>query len=298
MKKIRCGVIGLNSLFDGGINKNSITVVIGAAGTGKTTFATQFLRRGLESGNDGLFISLDENKEQIITEAQEMGWSNITEHVNDGSLVFVDANGSKFSEFVREELPTFVDDWKGSNSRIVIDPLTPVIWANESRYNQRELIMLLFKEIKKIGTSVCTLEEHGIRGELSGSETFIPMYLADSIVHLKFVRENSSINRKLEILKCRNSKHSNHSHFFKVVKGFGLIIQNNGQKKRPAEKITNRIPKLLATRLKDRLDELPLFARERIVNTLVRLKDNDFEKLDVDSLVEGIFEDYNEGESQ
>jgi KaiC/GvpD/RAD55 family RecA-like ATPase len=294
MDKIKTGLIGLNPLLDGGINKNSITVVIGAAGSGKTTFATQFLRRGLEIGNDGLFISLDENKEQLITEAREMGWYNINDYIEAESLIFIDANGKNFSEFVREELPNFVAKWEGSKTRIVIDPLTPIIWANEDRYTQRELLMLLFKEIKKIGTSVCTLEEHGITGDLTGSETFIPMYLSDSIVHLRFVRNNSFIQRQMEILKCRNSKHSNRFHFFKIIKGFGIVIEGNGVSKGKVEKTTKNIPKILEADLGDRLKGIPKAAKERIHQSLARLDDKDFENIDLTYLIERILEDYSD----
>jgi KaiC/GvpD/RAD55 family RecA-like ATPase len=96
MDKIKSGVIGINTLFDGGINKNSITTVIGAAGSGKTTFATQFLRRGLETGYDGLFISLDENKEQLITEAKEMGWYSIQDYMDSESLIFRKRGDAQF----------------------------------------------------------------------------------------------------------------------------------------------------------------------------------------------------------
>jgi KaiC/GvpD/RAD55 family RecA-like ATPase len=294
MKKLRTGLIGLNPLLDGGINKNSITVIIGAAGCGKTTFATQFLRRGLEIGNDGLFISLDENKEQLITEAREMGWYNISDYIKSESLIFIDANGKNFSEFVREELPNFVSEWEGSNTRIVIDPLTPIIWANEDRYTQRELLMLLFKEIKRIGTSVCTLEEHGISGDLSGSETFIPMYLSDSIVHLRFVRNNSCTQRQMEILKCRNSKHSNRLHFFRIIKGFGLVIESNGIGKGKGEKTTKNIPKILEADLGNRLKGIPKSAKERIHKSLTRLDDKDFENIDLTYLIQKILEDYSD----
>ncbi|MDG6221442.1 MAG: ATPase domain-containing protein, partial [Candidatus Thermoplasmatota archaeon] len=60
MQKLSTGVYGLNPLLGGGINPNSTTVVIGSSGAGKTTMATQFLRRGLEKGEDGIFITLDE----------------------------------------------------------------------------------------------------------------------------------------------------------------------------------------------------------------------------------------------
>lgn len=292
MEKIKSGVIGINSLLDGGVNRNSVTCVIGAAGSGKTTFATQFLRRGLETGWDGLFISLDENKGQLITEAQEMGWYNIEDYMDSESLIFIDANGKNFSEFVREELPNFVSEWEGSNTRIVIDPLTPIIWANDDRYTQRELLMLLFKEIKKIGTSVCTLEEHGLIGDLSGEETLIPMYLADAVVHLRFVRNDSFTQRKLEILKCRNSKHSNRSHFFKIIRGFGIIIESKNGGRNKNKRVSNNIPKILRANLEDRLVEIPAVAKERIQQSLSRLNDEDFGNIDLAYLVDGILEDY------
>ena len=184
MDKIKSGIYGLNRLLDGGINVNSTTVVIGMSGAGKTTFATQFIRRGLETGQEGIFVSLDENKEQIIKEAIEMGWTDIRSYVDDEKLVFIDASGMEFSKFIKKELPDFVADWKGANARIAVDPLTPVIWSTSDRYEQRDLIGFMLKETRKVGTVLCTLEEHGIAGDLSGNETIIPMSLADSVIHL------------------------------------------------------------------------------------------------------------------
>ena len=200
MKKIKSGIYGLNPVLDGGINENSTTVVIGCAGAGKTTFATQFIRRGLESGQEGIFVSLDENKGQIIREAVEMGWPDILEYLDDELLVFIDASAEQFSNFIRKELPSFVDEWGGTKSRIVIDPLTPVIWATPDKYMQRELISFLFKELRRVGTVVSTLEEHGT-GDLSGPETVIPMYMADSVVHLQYSSEGDKVTKKLKVVK-------------------------------------------------------------------------------------------------
>ena len=152
MKKITSGIYGLNPLLDGGINVNSTTVVIGASGAGKTTFATQYLRRGLEEGQEGIFVSLDENKEQIIREAVEMGWPEIVDYLQDELLVFIDASGKDFSEFIQKELPGFVQEWKGADSRIVVDPLTPVMWAIQDRYMQRDILGFMLKETRKVGT--------------------------------------------------------------------------------------------------------------------------------------------------
>jgi KaiC/GvpD/RAD55 family RecA-like ATPase len=290
MRKIKSGVVGLDSLMDGGMNENSSTVVIGTSGAGKTTFAAQFLRRGLEVGNDALFVSLDENQNQIIKEAREMGWTDINDYVDEGSLVFIDASGKKFSKFIRHELPMFVEEWKGSESRIVVDPLTPVIWSTEGRYEQRELLMLLLKETKKIGTVVCTLEEHGSRGDLSGNEIVIPMYLADAVIHLKYTRENGATSRILEIVKCRNSRHSRISHPYTIVRGFGLLVKGKPQ----PQDLTRRIPEDIKKRLKKHEKRFSKRIWANIVASLDNLRDEDFADVDINQLVNDMVNTYGE----
>ncbi len=290
MKKIKSGVVGLDPLMDGGLNENSTNVVIGTAGAGKTTFAAQFLRRGLESGKEALFVSLDENQEQIIKEAVEMGWSDIHGYIEDGSLVFIDASGKKFSKFIRHELPTFVEEWKGSESRIVVDPLTPVIWSTEGRYEQRELLMLLLKETKKIGTVVCTLEEHGTRGDLSGNEIVIPMYLADSVIHLKYTRKEGVTSRLLEIVKCRNSRHSKLSHPYTIAKGFGLLVQG----KTGPEHKTRKTPEEIKKQLQKYEKSFSKRVWENILTSLDNLNDEDFADVDLNQLVKDLITAYSE----
>ncbi|UCE73552.1 MAG: hypothetical protein JSV56_11065 [Methanomassiliicoccales archaeon] len=290
MRKIKSGVVGLDSLLDGGINENSTTVVIGTSGAGKTTFAAQFLRRGLEAGNDALFVSLDENQNQIIKEAVEMGWTDIHGYLDDGSLVFIDASGKKFSKFIRHELPTFVEQWKGSESRIVVDPLTPVIWSTEGRYEQRELLMLLLKETKNIGTAVCTLEEHGSRGDLSGNEIVIPMYLADCVIHLKYSRKGGATSRLLEIVKCRNSRHSPLSHPYTIVKGFGLLVQ--GRTRRISQ--TKKAPQALKRQLQKYETSFSKRVWKNITTSLDNLNDEDFADVDLTQLVNDLVTTYSE----
>lgn len=287
MNKIKSGVYGLNNLLDGGINQNSTTVVIGASGAGKTTFATQYIRRGLEVGHDGIFVSLDENQEQIIREAIEMGWTNIQKYIDDHKLVFIDASGKKFAEFIREELPDFVRKWHGVQSRIVIDPLTPVIWSSRNKYEQRELLGLLMKETRRVGTVLCTLEEHGTMGDLSGPETIIPMYLADCVIHLKYTRGNSEL-RLLEIIKCRNSRHSHEAHKYSILRGFGVVVQKSPRKLGA----TQNISKKLKIELKQNAGAIPSNIFDRFDEAFDTLRDEDFEIIDPKQIIADIIEEY------
>jgi len=285
VRKIRSGIYGLNPLLDGGVNENSTTVVIGRSGAGKTTLATQFIRRGLQDGQEGVFVSLDENKEQIIREAVEMGWSDILDYLDNELLVFIDASGREFSNFIRKELPAFVADWKGSNARIVVDPLTPVLWSTKDLYEQRDLIGYMFKQTRKVGTVLCTLEEHG-PGDLAGPETVIPMYLADCVVHLKFNSDHANPSRLLNIVKCRNSRHSPSAHAFQIVRGLGIVIEGVDGRKPASTRAPSQLRQLLLTH------SMPKNVRDALEKSLDGLTDDDFRSLKPEQVLDLIIQEY------
>jgi KaiC/GvpD/RAD55 family RecA-like ATPase len=288
MRKIKSGIYGLNPLLDGGINVNSTTVVIGASGAGKTTFATQFIRRGLEEGQEGIFVSLDENKEQIIREAVEMGWTEILDYLDEEKLVFIDASGKEFASFIKKELPAFVAEWSGADTRISIDPLTPVMWSTEDHYEQRDLIGFMLKELRKVGTVLSTLEEHGTAGDLSGPETVIPMYLADCVLHLRYRSTDEGVARRLKIVKCRSSAHSELSHPYHIVRGLGLVVERGDFSPLQSDAIPSQVKKEL-----ERLSErLPSNVYARLAKSLEELTDQDFRQIKGQELVESILDEY------
>ncbi len=291
MEKIKSGIYGLNSLLDGGINENSATVVIGCSGAGKTTLATQFIRRGLELGQEGIFVSLDENKEQIIREAIQMGWKKIVDYIDEEKLVFIDASGLEFSAFIKKELPSFVADWKGANARISIDPLTPVMWSTEDRYEQRELIGFMLKETRKVGTVLATLEEHGMAGDLSGNETVIPMYLADCVIHLKSIQSpEEGLQRRLKVMKCRSSRHSKMEHPYTIVKGLGLVVNPENSSLKP----TRNVPAELQGLLEQSRGQIPPRVFQRLTDVLEELRDDDFNNIKLDVLMNEIISEYSD----
>jgi len=288
VRKVRTGIFGLNPLLDGGLNERSTTVVIGASGAGKTTFATQFIRRALLDGQEGIFVSLDENKEQIIREAVEMGWSDILDYMDDELLVFIDASGREFSNFIRKELPAFVEDWRGANTRIAIDPLTPVVWTTKDAYEQRDLIGFMLKETRKVGTVLATLEEHG-PGDLMGQETVIPMYLADCVIHMRYKPMEGNPSRRLKIVKARSTRHSDQWHPYHIVKGLGLIIDQGDFRRSTTAKIPAQMKALLEKR-----EALSPQIRERVGKALDLLTDDDFRGMKPEEVLSYIIEEFTE----
>ena len=288
MKKIKSGIFGLNPLLDGGMNENSTTVVIGRSGAGKTTFATQFIRRGLMDGQEGIFVSLDENKEQIIREAVEMGWADILDYLQDELLVFIDASGREFSNFIRKELPAFVEDWKGANARIAVDPLTPVMWSTKDNYEQRDLIGFMLKQTRRVGTVLCTLEEHGA-GDLTSPETVIPMYLADCVIHLRYKSDGAEVDREMKIVKARSSRHSQSAHPYHIVRGLGLIVEPGEFARSASVRVPAQLRQLL------RGADIPKAVADRVEKLLDGLTDDDFRNLKPEQVLDLIRHEYGAG---
>jgi circadian clock protein KaiC len=69
------GITGLDDVLGGGLPTNHLYLVEGTPGAGKTTLGLQFLRKGVETGETGLYITLSETKHELETVAASHGWS-------------------------------------------------------------------------------------------------------------------------------------------------------------------------------------------------------------------------------
>ena len=72
---VSTGVAGLDYILAGGLPANHLYLVEGDPGTGKTTFALQFLLEGQRQGEKGLYVTLSETKAELHTVAASHGWS-------------------------------------------------------------------------------------------------------------------------------------------------------------------------------------------------------------------------------
>ena len=77
------GVPGLDELLNGGIPEGRVVLVVGGPGSGKTTLASQFLYKGISDYNEnGVFVSIDEEKEHYYNEMINFGWDFSQTEIN------------------------------------------------------------------------------------------------------------------------------------------------------------------------------------------------------------------------
>ena len=64
--RLSSGVPGFDELVQGGLLSDRLYVVSGPPGSGKTTFCSQFITRGAKEGEECLYVTMHETKEELI----------------------------------------------------------------------------------------------------------------------------------------------------------------------------------------------------------------------------------------
>ena len=97
-----------DTLINGGFKKNSINLIVGGAGSGKTIFTLQFLVNGILKHNEtGLYITFEEKKDEIYDNMSVFGWD----------LAKLEKQGKLVKQY-RNELTELEKSWKDKKEEI------------------------------------------------------------------------------------------------------------------------------------------------------------------------------------
>ncbi|MCX6742312.1 MAG: hypothetical protein NTX24_04035 [Candidatus Pacearchaeota archaeon] len=229
-EKIPTMVSTFDDMCYGGFNKESVNLIVGGAGSGKTIFANQFLFGGLEKGEKCMYITFEEKKEELYRNMLNLGF-DLAKYEKAGKFIFVEYSPEKVKSMLEEgggTLESIV--YKEKINRLVIDSITSFTLLFESELSKREAALALFDIIKKWKCTVLlTMEKELSKEELiSGSESAME-FEVDSVVLIFYLRLDGTRKRLIEILKMRGTKHSREIFPFEIGKG-GIDISKKPEK--------------------------------------------------------------------
>ncbi|MCE7747911.1 MAG: hypothetical protein GPJ51_05900 [Candidatus Heimdallarchaeota archaeon] len=230
-ERISSGIEGLDVLMNGGIIKNSINSIVGSSGTGKTTFALAYLYQGLLKGDHTLYLSFEETPSKLIGEAESLG-INIREMTNDAEDLIHLVESEKIVEFMTNILPALAQKLKHRNvkhTRIIVDPLTPILWEFPSEKEQRKVLTKIYHHLSSLGTVLQTVEEPNAFGQtdIGAKETRVPIYLSDSVIHIQNLGLGGKYSRTCKVVKSRKTPHHEGIYPLNFVNGPGLVIDTS-----------------------------------------------------------------------
>ncbi|MEM5813215.1 MAG: ATPase domain-containing protein [Candidatus Aenigmatarchaeota archaeon] len=120
IERVSTGIVGLDKLLNGGYPKNSVILVAGGPGSGKTTFAMQYIYHGAKSGEPGVYISFEQEPEQLKNSMKQFGM-DFDEFEKEQKVIIIRI---KKAEDIKEVLKIIESNVKKINAkRLVIDSL-------------------------------------------------------------------------------------------------------------------------------------------------------------------------------
>jgi len=194
----------VDALCGGGFFRDSIVLVSGATGTGKTLLVTEFLAGGVRNGERSLMLAFEESHDQLHRNARGWGY-DFKQAETDGLLEVI----STYPEVATledhlVEIKRAIDEYQPA--RIAIDSLSALERVGSPK-SFREFIIGLTSFVKaKQTVGLFTASTDTLLGGSSVTETHIST-LTDSIILLRYVETFGAVKRGMTVLKMRGSNH-------------------------------------------------------------------------------------------
>ncbi len=215
MDRIKTGIAGLDEMLNGGIPKGRHIALYGGPGSGKTSFAFEYLYHGAKTGENGLYITLEETEDDIVENMKSTFpmLADTNDLIKSKKLEIV-----KPEKFDLEDVANLLEDRITSNDvkRAVIDSSTMIrlSFKNESDYRQTLFEFLSLLRNLEV-TTITTVEANTAKKEEMKFD--IEHFVMDGIINLYNLDKEDRRIRALEIFKMRGTDHSRDLVPFKVT---------------------------------------------------------------------------------
>jgi circadian clock protein KaiC len=204
-RRLVSGIAELDCLLGGGLESGSSTLIVGSAGTGKSTLASQFCAAAGERGEHAAMFIFDENRETLLSRADGLGVP-LRRQVEAGRICIQQVDPAElcpgeFADGIRRAVEI------NQASVVVIDSLNGYLNAMPGErflaIQLHELLMYLNQQ------GVATLLMGAHQG-LIGTNMVTPVdasYLADAVLLLRYFEAQGEVRQAISVVKKRGGDH-------------------------------------------------------------------------------------------
>ena len=209
-ERLLTGVAGLDEMMSGGIPVGDSLVLAGPTGSGKTTFAMQFVAAGLRAGETAVIAIFEEHPEVYLQRAKSAG-TDLRAAIREDRLSIIYLRPLDLSvDETLEEIRRAVQ--RTGAKRVVIDSISgfEMALAPSFREDFRESLYRLIGALTALGvTMYSTVEVVQADGEAGLQLTgYQVSFLTDDILSLRYVEIEGELRKALVVVKMRGSNHA------------------------------------------------------------------------------------------
>jgi circadian clock protein KaiC len=210
---MKSGITELDALLGGGLEQGSSTLVLGPAGTGKSTFAFQFVAASCRRGEKAAIFVFDEELGLLLDRTKVMGFD--LEKLRDDGLLDIEQvdaaelSPGEFAQRVRDRVD------RAHAKTVVIDSLNGYQAAMPEENSLILHIHELLQYLNRQGANTfLTVAQHGLVGELRAPIDVT--YLADTVIMLRYFEAMGRVRRAVSIIKKRTGRHEDTIREFRI----------------------------------------------------------------------------------
>lgn len=203
LQRIKTGIPGLDSLIEGGFIRNSTYLLTGETGTGKTIFGCQYLWYGLQKGESGVYISMEEDPEDIRGDVARFGW-DFEKFEKKGLLRILyhdPAQVNKLGSVIQSEILNV------KANRLVLDSTAAMGLALENEGLIRRRIASIINTIKRHEQCTGLIITEVPEGSKALSRFGVEEFVVAGILVLNYLGMETETSRSLMIRKMRRTDH-------------------------------------------------------------------------------------------
>ena len=215
--QVLSGVPELDTLVGGGLERGGSVLVMGPAGAGKSTLATQYAVAAAERGERAAIYTFDESLETLFDRSTGLGL-NLRGHVERSRIVAQQVDPAELSpgEFVQRVRDCVERD---GCRMLVIDSLNGYLNAMPE---ERFLVIQLHELLSYLGQrgvlTILVAAQHGLIGERMVSPIDVS-YLADTVILLRYFEASGAIRLAISVVKKRSGAHERTIREFRLGPG-------------------------------------------------------------------------------
>lgn len=217
---VSSGIKELDSLFGGGLDRGTTALILGPAGTGKSTISLQYAVNMASQGERSMVFTFDETRGVMLKRARALG-IDLEKGIANGLIFVQQVDPAELSpgEFVAN-IRRGVD---GGCKLVVIDSLNGYLNAMPGEKFMNAQLHELASYLNQQGVlTLLVLAQHGLVTSSVG--TIDLSYLSDTVVNLRYFEARGEIKQALSIIKKRSGPHEKTIREFKLESGKGICV--------------------------------------------------------------------------
>ena len=217
--RVTSGLPELDSLLGGGLDRGSSSLILGPAGTGKSTICIRYASAAAERGLKVAYYSFEESTDNIVGRSNELG-IDLQKYIDQEKITIRKIDPAELTP------GQFTSLVLGANNdgaeMIIVDSLNGYVHAMPE---QQFLLLQLHELLSYLGNrgviTVMVLAQAGIMGRMESPLDLT--YLADTVLVTRFFEAFGRIRKAISVIKKRGGPHEETLREFRVGQG-GIVV--------------------------------------------------------------------------